>query len=73
MQIEVSEVEKSLNTVVTLDFKGSLDFTIGEDGMVVNGDKTITHQELYEMIVPKEEVTDERLATDALEEDVVTY
>jgi len=68
MNFTADEVQKTENRVVTLDFKGSLDFTIGEDGKVVDGDKTVTHQELYEMIAPKEEVEeDETLPTDTLE------
>jgi len=63
MNFAVETVEKKTNTVVTLDFKGSLDFTIDENGMVVDGNKTVTHQELYEMIAPKEEP----LLTDELE------
>ena len=52
MEIEINNIEKTEKKVVTVEFKGSIDFSIDEEGNVVDGNKTITHQELYEMFNP---------------------
>ncbi len=56
MNIAVDNTTATIKSVVTVDFNGSIDFNIGEDGMIVDGDKTITYQELYDMVRPVEEV-----------------
>ena len=70
MQVTVDNSTKAIKSIVTVDFNGSIDFNIDENGLLVDGEKTITHQELYDMVKPVEEVIEveeERLETDELE------
>lgn len=68
MNIAVDGSKATESTVVTVDFKGSIDFKVDEFGMVIDGDKTITHQELYEMIRPIEEKEEEVISSEFTDE-----
>lgn len=56
MNIAVDNTIATIKSVVTVDFNGSIDFNVDENGLIVDGDRTITHQELYDMVRPIEEV-----------------
>lgn len=77
MNIAIDNSSAVENKIITVKFNGIIDFKVDENGMVVDGDKTISHQELYEMIAPEKEeailedaeiLEDERISTDELPE-----
>lgn len=66
MRIAVDNSTMATKTVETVEFNGSIDFNVDENGLVVDGHKTITHQELFDMVKPVVETEEEALPTDPL-------